>query len=203
MATIYDLNKDVIYEIQKYLLTKELILFSRTCRILRKAFKDNLPRLSLNLSKYNTLVRVDEKIINKLTEKISNSDLKYLQEIHGINLEGCANITNNGLKYISGAMIVNLKSCNKITDMGLKYLTNNCNNNMDTVDLSFCCQISDNGLKYLKGVRIINLMGCFKLTNECLKYLESEYINLRYCDKITDNAINEFKKEHPSCKIYY
>ena len=130
MLTIYDLNKDLIYEIQKYLSTKKLILLSRTCKQLRSMFKDNLSRLSLNLYPF--------------TYKITDNDLEYLKGVHRINLQLSYKITDNGLKYLKGVHTIILSGCEQITDSSLVHLKG-----VHTICLFDCCLITDNGLEHL------------------------------------------------------
>ena len=107
MTTINDLNKDMIYEIQKYLSAEELILFSRTCKYLRSVFKDNLNRLSLDLAPYKN--------------KIKNDHLKYLRGVKDIILYGCNKITNVGLRQLNASRISNLENtslCIRFRDNG-------------------------------------------------------------------------------------
>jgi len=82
MTTINTLNKDTIYEIQKYLQTKELILLSITCRDLRNMFKNNLNRLSLDLRLFRY--------------KITDKCLEHLKGVHTIYLNRCHLITYKG-----------------------------------------------------------------------------------------------------------
>ncbi len=216
MLTIYNLNKDLIYEIQKYLSTKKLILFSRTCKQLREIFKDNLCRLSLDLSIYNY-------------STVTDVGLEYLKGVHTINLCCCYNITDAGLQHLQGdfdpsceasssPLKTNFSSEKQVYrgdfDPSCEASSSSLKTNFSsekqvyrgvhTIDLHVCNKITDKGLKYLKGVNKITLSACNKITDTGLKNIkEAHYVNLSYCKRITTYGHLILREANPIVDIVH
>ncbi|HMP28440.1 MAG TPA: F-box protein, partial [Saprospiraceae bacterium] len=76
------LAPDVISIIFGYLNTKDLIRSTRTCWKFRNTFRKYIGKYKLDLS----------------CTKITDEGLKYLADVHTINLRECNQITDEGLK---------------------------------------------------------------------------------------------------------
>jgi hypothetical protein len=72
---------------------------------------------------YNMLC-TNKYINNELLNKITNNGLKYIPNIHTLNLRNNKNITDYDLKYIKNIYTLNLYWNENITDNGLKYIYN-------------------------------------------------------------------------------
>lgn len=139
--------------------------------------------------------------------RITNDELKQvckclenLQHLECFVVRNCSSLSDiSALHKLSGLQLLILENCTRISDFGpLTELTN-----LQTVHLVRCPHLSDaNDLQRLTNLQELYFDKCDNLTEiSALQHLT----NLRQLDlrrtNVTQEEINELKKQLPNCKI--
>uniref|UniRef100_A0A8D0H665 F-box and leucine rich repeat protein 13 n=1 Tax=Sphenodon punctatus TaxID=8508 RepID=A0A8D0H665_SPHPU len=142
---------------------------------------------------------------------ISDTAFKALAEckLVEIKIEGNNRITDLSFKLMSKfspyIKHIYMVDCQKITDAGLKILSSM--RNILVLNLADCISISDAGLKpILEGfsvskIRELSLANCTRVTDATLMKIAQRchgltYLNLRYCDSLTDGGVEALGNLH-------
>lgn len=130
VASCYDMVAvTILQKINSVGILKLLKLFP----CIRKIFKKHAKLLPLKFS----------------YREIRNKDLKYLKNVHTIDLSCCNNITDSGVKHLKKVKSIDLACCNKLIN-GIKYLKN-----CDYVNISSCTKITN--IYHLKKCKKIDI----------------------------------------------
>jgi hypothetical protein len=184
-----------------------------------------------DINAHTSLLEVIEKGTNKSVNDNVISNLKVLNEIKYLYLNGTA-ITDSALEYIkeyNNLVILDLSDMLYITGPGLKHLNNL--KQLNTIKLSGLPRLDESNLIYLNDIpslEIIDLYGNIKFTDvglsklsklENLKKLDisttsvtdeglKQLTNLKKLEwinaiqtRITEKGRNEFMKILPNCRI--
>ncbi|XP_030072401.1 F-box and leucine-rich repeat protein 13 [Microcaecilia unicolor] len=124
------------------------------------------------------------------------------KKITKIRIEGNNWITDSSLKSFSKHCLhlshIYVADCQKITDHGLKALASM--KNILVLNVADCIRISDPGVRhFLEGssglkIRELNLTNCVRISDISLLRIAQRchsltYLNLRYCENVTDSGI--------------
>jgi hypothetical protein len=110
--------------------------------------------------------------------KMKNERIKYFENTtvqnYKLELLNSSNILNCSLKYLGNIHSLNLSYCCKVSDEGIKYL-GNCRK----LNLYGCYDITDAGLKYLRKVEVLILDISFtkNISRDCLIELGNVFVN--------------------------
>lgn len=144
--------------------------------------------------------------------QVSDIGIQHIAKKHtaltSVNLSGCAKITDIGIRSIvANLSFLELHACDKITGVGfLSHATA-----LTSLQLSCCKSIADVGLKCIaENVTLLtslNLKGCSALTDAGLQHLNKltslATLDICWCGKITDEAVEKLKKDLPGCNVIY
>jgi hypothetical protein len=135
-----------------YVLNKELHDYPWKSTVKQVEFKLNPNYESLEHSDLSYVSSSDlSEFRFYLTDEKLEILVKYIREIHGLNL-GASQITDNGLSHLKGIHTLNLYFCKQVTAKDLEHLKG-----IHTLSLNACI-VTDEGLEHLKGIQTLDLM---------------------------------------------
>lgn len=122
-------------------------------------------------------------------EELIDEDLKYLTNVHTLNLSYCKNLTEQGLFHLRNSSIVNLNLTGiDITNDSLIHLQN-----IPILSLKFCRKITDEGLIHLQKVKELDLSFTF-ITDTGLNHLENvEVLKIDCCNNVIGTGLKYLK----------
>lgn len=130
-----------------------------------------------------------------------------------LNLSGCVKLTDNAvaaiISFCPSLEQLNLEGCCAVTDEGIGLLGQACHALRELYIGK--CTISDKGILELVAsrgpfLRTLSLTGCAYITDRCLVDIEDccsvlEALNLKGCNKISMNKLQEFEYKKCSCQL--
>lgn len=138
---------------------------------------ENLPSLTdLDISGNDCISDVGiKKIASKFTSSLKSLDLHECKSINDVCFEHIA-------ASLSSLESLNLFGCSQITDVSVEHIAKIAS--LTFLDLTKCHEITDAGLRII-GEKLPAL----------------EYLSVRQCDRISNDAKEKFKKLRPKCQL--
>lgn len=172
---------------------------------------DGRRSVEANMLRSITVMNLED--CNKLTDMAVDHIMKRAHLIETLNMGGCCNLSDSACHSIARDVVtgsrrgtkltsLNLAFCVNITDQGVALLATSLTR-LAHVNLSGCIQLTDDGVFILVStctrLQEVLLAHCKNLSDLSLchiaDFLWVEYLDISYCNKISDDGIEVFAIE--------